>query len=147
MFKKIISYLIIFLFCLCCYPYSTVHIVQADEGTSFETQTLQSVDKDLKGFGFDYEKYLVEKELCYRPILINFNESSSEAYSDLLYIYDPNNLLDESINVSLLIYYSHNVNSLSGVTPNSLVKEAVYDSSNSTGEVKRYSLITEKTSK
>ena len=50
----------------------------------------QTVDEDLKSFNFDYNRYKVEPTRVYQPILINYRESNSKDYYDLLYFYDPN---------------------------------------------------------
>lgn len=80
-------------------PLSSVNVVFATEEPIITIN--QSVDEDLKAFNFDYEKYQVNKDLCYRPIIINFNESTSEDYMDLLYVYDPNN----QFNLSKITYH------------------------------------------
>lgn len=147
MFKKIYSYLLLLLITISFFPFNNTKIVKADTTPTFETEVHQSVDDDLENFDFDYEKYFIDKELCYRPIIISFNESLSEEYTDLLYLYDPNNLLDENINVNFQIYYSSSSTSVNGVQPINVTKEAIYDSSSSDGNVKRYSLITEKVDK
>lgn len=87
--KKILKKLFIFsiLFTM-LFPYSKVLTIKAEEPVININQT---VDEDLKAFNFDYERYKVDPELVYRPILINFNESASKDYMDLLYVYDPNN--------------------------------------------------------
>ena len=146
MLKKIYSFILLLFMTLSFFPFYNTKIVKADTPT-FETEVHQSVDDDLATFDFDYEKYFIDKELCYRPIIISFNESLSEEYADLLYLYDPNNLLEESISVTFQIFLSNNSSSISGVQPSQVSKEAIYDSSSSDGNVKRYSLITEKIDK
>lgn len=56
-----------------------------------EIEIKQTVDEDLKSFNFDYNRYKVEPTRVYQPILINYRESNSKDYYDLLYFYDPNN--------------------------------------------------------
>ena len=98
--KKIIISIFSFIYLfLLGTPLSSVNVVFATEEPIITIN--QSVDEDLKAFNFDYEKYQVNKDLCYRPIIINFNESTSEDYMDLLYVYDPNN----SFNLSKAKYH------------------------------------------
>lgn len=86
--KRIINKIItIFMLLLMLIPYSTALNLKAVESP---ISINQSVDEDLKYFNFDYERYKVDPELVYRPILINFNESNSKDYMDLIYVYDPN---------------------------------------------------------
>ena len=71
MFKRIISYLSLFFTCLLFIPIETLTL-NAEEQLEFEL--LKTVDEDLSEFDFDYERYFIDKSLCYRPIVIFFNE-------------------------------------------------------------------------
>ena len=96
----------------------------------------QSVDDDLKTFNFDYKKYLVNPELVYRPIVINFNESLSDNYSDLLYIYDPN----DEFNLNTLscdISYGTSENSFY-LTNNDVTCDLYFAGSSNDNLIKRY---------
>lgn len=91
--KFLISLFSILYIFLLSFPISINEVYASDELVSPITIN-QSVDEDLKSFNFDYEKYQVNPELVYRPIIVNFNESTSKDYMDLLYVYDPNNVFD-----------------------------------------------------
>ena len=96
----------------------------------------QSVDDDLKTFNFDYKKYLVNPELVYRPIVINFNESLSDNYADLLYIYDPN----DEFNLNTLscdISYGNSENSFY-LTNNDVTCNLYFAGSSNDNLIKRY---------
>lgn len=74
----------------------------------------QTVDEDLKSFNFDYTRYKLDSKRVYQPILINYLESVSQNYYDLLYFYDPNNefKLNE---ITIDISTGDNTNSLNKV--------------------------------
>lgn len=99
--------------------------------------TYKTVDEDLKEFNFDYKRYLVDESLVYRPIIINFNESLSPNYSDLLYVYDPNNLIDD-LTISYDVSVSSDGNGYS--VYNSFTKNIYLAGLSSDGLVKRYAL-------
>lgn len=113
---------------------SNVLVVNAEEN---QIDIYKSVDDDLKEFNFDYERYFINESLVYRPIIINFNESLSSEYTDLLYIYDPHDLLDENT-----IQYDV-LTSSDGKTFNhydSCTKTIFAAGTSSDGKVKRYAI-------
>lgn len=116
-------------------PLSSINIVFATEEPVITIN--QSVDEDLKAFNFDYEKYQVNKDLCYRPIIINFNESISEDYMDLLYVYDPNN----SFKLSKIKYHFGYGEDLNNYQYKTDIEKIMYLSGTSSdGTIKRYAI-------
>lgn len=98
-------------------------------------QITQTVDEDLKSFNFDYERYKMNPEVIYRPILITYKESISNDYYDLIYFYDPNNQFNiMSVSTDILV----------GNNPNKLTKfktetyQLLETGKSSDGTIKRY---------
>lgn len=98
-------------------------------------QITQTVDEDLKSFNFDYERYKMDPEVIYRPILITYKESISNDYYDLIYFYDPNNYFNiMSVSTDILV----------GNNPNKLTKfktetyQLLETGKSSDGTIKRY---------
>ena len=117
---------------------NNVLVINAAEETSLTIY--KTVDEDLKDFNFDYTKYYVNPDLVYRPIVIQFNESTSENYSDLLYLYDPNNSFDLDV-LTYDVYYGDSSDKLDVIDLN--LKTTLYHSGVSEdGKVKRLALNT-----
>lgn len=142
MLKKIYSYFVLILMLICLCP-SNVYLTYAEEDKDYVIT--QSVDEDLKQFNFDYERYYIDKELCYRPIIITFNESLVSDYCDLLYIYDPNNLIGENIKVKYNSFISKFNTSFSGWVPTIQNREGTLCGKSSNGNIKRYAISTNTT--
>ena len=136
MFKRIICLYVIFLLCFSLSIPISFSYVNADSNNNY-IHEYKSVDEDLESFDFDYKKYYIEKDLCYRPILIQFNESLSSMYSDLLYVYDPNNLIKHNYFECIVKVSNDNINY---DTLKTIKKNSVNAGLSSDGLVKRFSL-------
>lgn len=67
-------------------PTTSYIAVSADETDSNITIN-QTIEQDLETFDFDYTRYFLSESEYLHPVVVNFRESKSTDYYDLLYVY------------------------------------------------------------
>lgn len=156
--------LIFFTTLLTSLNFAPINVVNAAEDNANIDSSLkinQSVDDDLKGFNFDYKKYLVDSSQYYQPIMLNFAESLDSNYYDLIYLYLNNDSFTKVLNFKVDIYVGNNSNKLklykedviyeplkAGQSEDGVVRYAVsgYDDYRITYKYRKYHFKTIKTS-
>lgn len=111
--KKFILFFLTFITCLFLIPNDYV-VANAETSVSDNVIINQSVDDDLAEFNFDYERYCVDEDKFYQPIMINYRESLSSEYYDLVYFYNLHSF-STPYYLKINIYVGDNVDSLTKI--------------------------------
>lgn len=111
-------------------------LTYADEKNVDNIVITKSVQEDLDSFNFDYEKFIIDPEKVLEPIIVNFVESTSNDYCDLLYVYDPN---DDFVLNSVVFDYSVGPSSTSlKIINTNITEDLYYTGTSDDGLIDRY---------
>lgn len=99
---------------------------------------LRTVDEDLETFHFNWEKYKVDPSRVYQPILMNYLESNTADYCDLIYFYDPNDFFTVQA-ISGVVLMGDSLDNLQGMK--NVYYNLYFAGTSEDGTIKRYGIM------